>query len=68
MKKKIIVLIGKDGSRWSFKDLTGLRNPKTNNTKSLNVLAQAALETDNNLDRFEIIEVEDKREKSKNNT
>ena len=66
MKKKIIVLIGKDGTRWSFEDLTGLKNPKTNDVKALRILAQAALETDSNLERFEIIEVENKIKKSKN--
>ena len=58
MKKKIkrIVLIGKDGSHWSFEDLTGLPHPKNQDEKMLKVMAQAALETDESLDRYEIVE------------
>ena len=61
MKRKRIVLIGKDGSRWSFSDLTGLPHPKTNSLKMLGVMAQAAVDCDEALDRYEIIGADGER-------
>jgi len=56
-KKKMIIFIGKDGSRWPFEQLTGLPHPNTNDDKMLKIMAQAAIETDPTIERYVIVEV-----------
>ena len=53
----MIVFIGKDESRWHFEQLTGFNHPKTNDLEMLRKFAQAALDTDDSLKRYEIVEV-----------
>ena len=54
---KRIMFIGRDESVWEFEKLTGLSHPKTNDESILQIYAQAALDQDNRLARFQIIEV-----------
>jgi len=57
VKRKLIVFIGRDDSRWHFEQLTGFEHPRTNNLKTLRKFAQAALDTDKSLARYEIVTV-----------